>query len=279
MTSEKELKHSKGESGKIPDKLLSIPGIEQAIELVEEHAWRRTLDYVAVEAEKGELGPELRRLWNDGSDKALDKFFREIDSFWADTEDGYLEDLAINAGPKIAELWGLSQACGEQLASLIYWKRSSSVPFKLVVNPKSGEVLPALPMELLHKNTLLLRPEGVQENHIYLDVTSLSYHVLRSAYGVILACRRGLGVPSRELKEGSPERIDTARAIQCAWRVDMGESPKQVARELGFRIYTSDNPSGSYPLFRKYLQRGREIQQKLEAFDIFLTQLDLGAGE
>jgi len=129
------------------DKLLSFPGIKEAIALVKEHAFFLAMDETLGAAIKGELGDDLRQLLNEESYGALDKFFQNefVESFMADTEDEILEGLAIEAGPKIAELWELSELAGERLSEFIYWGENPSLyiaqpywlPFVLVVNAKN----------------------------------------------------------------------------------------------------------------------------------------------
>ena len=105
------------------DKLLSFPGITQAIALVKGHAHFLAVEETMDAAARGELGDELRELLNDDRDDALDRFFETdlVQSCIAESEDEFLEELAIRAGPKIAELWELSEVAGGRLAELIYW--------------------------------------------------------------------------------------------------------------------------------------------------------------
>ena len=82
--------------------------------------------------------------------------------------------------------------------------------------------------------------------------------------------RKSLGVQKEDLREGAPETFDTTKALKCTELADSGKSNKTIARELNFSIYTRDNPSGNYPLFRKYLKKGLEIREKLSALENFL---------
>jgi hypothetical protein len=38
-----------------------------------------------------------------------------------DLSDELLESIAVEAGPKIAELWNLSERAGDRIAEIIYW--------------------------------------------------------------------------------------------------------------------------------------------------------------
>jgi len=268
------------------DKLLSFPGIKEAIALVKERAFFLAMDEALDTAIKGELGDDLRQLLTEGSDKALDKFFQNgsVESFIADTEDELLEDLAIKAGPKIAELWELSEPAGERLTEFIYWGKNSHLdieqpywlPLVLVVNAKKPEAMCTLRkkyIEFLRRNAVVVPPEGMQDGHIYLDVTYLPYQALPLAYRAVLFCREQLEIQKQDLREGALPSADAEKALKCV-ALQRSKGTKEAAKELGFRIYVSDNPSGSYPLFRKYLRLGYLIKRKLDMLDVFLSSLE-----
>ena len=268
------------------DKLLSFPGIKEAITLVKEHALFLATDEALDAAIKGELGDDLRQLLNEESYEALDKFFQNelVESFTADTEDEILEGLAIKAGPKIAELWELSEPAGERLSEFMYWGENPSIyiaqpywlPFVLVVNAKNPEALCTLRKkytEFLRKNAMVVAPEGMKDGHIYLDVTYLPYQALMLAYKAVLFCRKQLEIQRRDLREGALPSADAEKALKCV-ELQRSKGSKEAAKKLGFRIYASDNPSGSYPSFRKYLKLGRLIERKLDMLDVFLSNLE-----
>ena len=267
-------------------KLLSFPGIEEAITLVKEHAYFLAIEKTVDAAAEGELGDALRQLLNNESCEALDRFFEDalVESFMADTEDEMLEDLAIEAGPKIAELWELSEPAGEGLSDLIYWGKNSCLwlaqpywlPFVLVLSTEKPEALFTLRTkhtELLRKNAVVVSPEGMKEGHIYLDVTYLPYRALGRVYGAVLFCREQLQIRRQDLKEGALPSADTGKALQCV-ELQRSKGSKEAAKQLGFRIYSGDNPSGSYPLFTKYLNLGNLINRRLDMLDAFLFSLE-----
>ena len=266
------------------NKLLSIPGIKQAIKLVRDCAWLCAIDETLDRIENGELGADYRQLLNKTSAEDMDKFFDDefLDSYLSDTIDEWLEWFAHTAGPKIAELWDLSEGAGDELAWLIYWGKHLYgtryfLPFVLVTDTKDARAIRAFRekyMDYCQKNAVVVSPKGMQPGHIYLDVTFLPYRSIPEAYGAILLCRRCLGIRNRDLREGAPESVDTERALKCVRMSEMGLPSKEIARKLGFSIYSADNPSGSYPLFGKYIKRGREIQRKLEALSTFLMSLE-----
>jgi len=258
------------------DKLLALPGVEEAIKMVRRYALKGAIEDAWVRQ-------FLKRLPGEDAEKfTLDDTMVDYD-----TADELLESLAHEAGPKIAELWNLSEHAGDKLAKIIYWghdtlpegmeasfrKEPYFLPFVIVANTKEPEASRALSckyLEFVRKNTVIVSRKGMMPGHIYLDVTYLPYDAVHLAYRGVLLCRQCLGLQKQDLREGAPETIDTTKALRCADLVDAGKPGKEIAIELGFRIYSADNPSGTYSLFRKYLKRGREIRTKLDALDHFL---------
>lgn len=270
----------------LTDKLLSIPGIRHAIKLVRDYAWLCAIDETLDRIESGELGNNYRQRLHKTRAENMDKFFEDgfLNSYLGDSIDEWLEWFALEAGPEIAELWELSEGAGDKLAEVIYWGQSSPfakqsylLPFVLMTDAKDPQVVRMLGekyLEFHQKHAIVISPKGRQQDHIYLDVTYLPYRSLHEVYEAILLCRQYLRIQSKDLREGAPASIDTKKALQCTRLADMRMPSKKIARELSFTIYSRDNPSGSYPLFRKYLKRGREIQQKLDALSTFLAELD-----
>lgn len=268
------------------DKLLSFPGITQAIALVKGHAHFLAVEETMDAAAGGELGDELRKLADYNSLEAIDRVSEDevALSFMADTEDAILEDLALEAGPKIAELWELSEPAGERLSEFMYWGGTLGthatqpywLPSVLVVNTRKREAVATLQAtytEFLRRNAVVVPPEGMKDSHIYLDVTYLPYKALSFAYRALLYCREKLGIQKQDLREGALPSVDGETALKCL-ELQRSKGAKEAARELGFRIYTSDNPSGSYPLFRKYSKKGRLIEHRLVMLDEFLFSLE-----
>jgi hypothetical protein len=268
------------------DKLLSFPGITQALVLVKGHAHFLAVEETMDAAARGELGDELRKLADYSSLDAIDRVSDDevAQSFMADTEDEILEELALEAGPKIADLWELSEPAGERLSEFMYWGSILGtqatepywVPYVLVVNTGKREAVATLQAayrEFLRRHTVVVPPEGMKDGHVYLDVTYLPYRALTFAYGALLYCREKLGILKQDLREGALPSVDGEMALKCV-ELERSKGAKEAARELGFRIYTSDNPSGSYPLFRKYWRTGRLIERRLAILDEFLYGLE-----
>ena len=250
------------------DKLLAIPGVSEAIKMVRRYALKGAREYVWVSR-------FLQRLLRENAEK----FVLDDSNLDYELSDELLESLALEAGPKIAELWNLSERAGDRLAEIIYWgenafprvetplgRNTYLLPFVLVVNTKEPKTLHALN----YKGATLIPHKEMSPNHIYLDVTSLPYDAFHLAYRSIVSCRHSLGLQKNDLREGAPETFDTAKAIKCAELADMGNPSKEIARKFKFTVYDEDNPSGTYPLFRKYLKKGREIREKLSALEKFL---------
>lgn len=273
------------------DKLLSFPGITQAIALVKTHAQLLAVEETVNAAERGELGPELRDLANDVSLDAIETVleYGVAQSFMEETADEILDSFALEAGQKIAELWELSEPAGERLSEFIYWGETIRsyaakpfwLPSVLVVNTRKPEAVSTLHTsysEFLRRNAVVVPTEGMKDGHVYLDVTYLPYKGLSLAYEAVLYCRDKLGIHPDDLREGAPASLDGQMALKCA-ELEKSKGAKEAARQLGFRIYTSDNPSGSYPLFRKYSKTGRRIQRRLAALDEFLYGLEDNLGK
>jgi hypothetical protein len=268
------------------DKLLSFPGITQAIALVKGHAYSLAVEETVDAAARGELGDKLRRLAAGKSLDAIDRILKDevAQSFIEETADAILEELALEAGPKIAELWELSEPAGERLSEFMYWGRTLGthatepywLPYVLVVDarkPKAVDTLRKTYTEFLRRHAVVTSPEGMKEGHIYLDVTYLPYRALPFAYRALLYCREKLGIQKEDLREGALPSTDGELALKCV-ELERSKGAKEAARELGFRIYTSDNPSGSYPLFRKYCKTGHLMERRLAILDEFLYSLE-----
>lgn len=261
-------------------RLLSIPGIREAIGLVEFEARKQAIKEALKAGEKSKFGEKLRLLLRENNSESKEKFLDDdlIKSYIGDSIAELLETLAIKASPKIAELWGLSEIDQDFLVDFFYYGDDdhSFMPLKFVI--KSYDL--TLPKKILDGS---LEPKivdavvgntgAMQNGHIFLDVTYLLYESLRSAYGTLLIMRERLGIECQDLQVGAPESIDTEKALACVDLAELGYTQKEIAKELDFPISCEDNPSGSYPLLRKYLKRGREINKKLEALGSFLDSV------
>lgn len=258
---------SKKPSRNTTDKLLAIPGIKEAIKMVRQYAFKGARE----EACNRQF---LRVLLRDNEDEFV---FNESGIDY-ELFDELLESLAQEAGPKIAELWDLSERAGDLIAEIIYLgekalknnkhlqKNDYLFPFVLIANMKD----PQISQRLLYQRAIVTSREDMLPDHIYLDVTYLNYDAFLLAYKDITPLRQLLGLQKKDLREGAPEAFDTAKAIKCAEMADEGKPPKKIARELGFPIYTENSFIGTSPLLGKYLKKGREIREKLSTLENFL---------
>lgn len=266
-------------------RLLSLTGIREAIRFVEQHAENLAVDDTLSAAQRGELGDDIRELVRDQREHALDEFFETdvAQAYMSEREDVFLEELALAAGPKIAELWELSAPAGDRLADLIYWGVNTLLvtdkyywsPLVLIVEAKDAEqerTLRAIWHEFDRAGIIIAASEGIQAGHIYLDVTYLPRDVLLRAYKAVASCRKHLHIRPQDLREGASASIDGDKALRAAALQD-AEGSKKAAEKLGFRVYKNDNRAGSYPLFRKYAKSGRILEQRLDALDAFLSSL------
>ena len=121
--------------------------------------------------------------------------------------------------------------------------------------------------------TILITPEEMRADHIYLDVTFIDYKTLQNTYRAIKRCRQLLGIDISEVKTGAPESMDNLRALMCARLEERGYSRKEIAESLDFKIYKQDIPSGTYPLLHKYLRVGRKILKKLNKLEAYIHEL------
>lgn len=272
------------------EKLLALPGIGDTVDLVREHAWVCTVDEAINKGVEGELGDEVRQIIKKPTVEALQKFLSHeiVEMYMNDSVDEWLELLAVEAGPKIAELWNMSEAAGQRLSRIIYWGERSLTSIEANISPvvlllegeKQLQLVKDHRQELQDKGVITISANQVQKGHVYLDVTELPYGSFRSAYKVIGLIRRYLGIKKKDLQAGAPSRIDTQKALEAIYLKNIHKSSKSIAKQLGFRIYSSDNPSGSYPLLHKYLKLGKELEERLVELDKFLSgipaKIDMG---
>jgi len=268
-------KKKKKQDQNATNKLLAISGVKEAIKMVRRYALKGAREDAWVQQ-------YIHRLPREDADQ----FILDDSTVDYDLSDTLLESLAWKAGPKIAELWNLSETAGGRLTEVIYWGQyilfGEKIPYgeddyfrSLVIvanmkDPKAIRKLSREEYESIPKNTTIVSRKWMLPNHIYLDVTYLPYDSLHMAYRSAIFCRQWLGLQKKDLREGAPETFNTAKAIRCAELADAGKSGKEIARELGFQIYTVDIRSGTYPLFRKYLKKGRELRVRLTALEDFL---------
>jgi len=210
---------------------------------------------------------------------------------------------------KIVELWELSESAGRvllkkwveikpmALTEQEYWEllsemdaaplgrfggdrkdnseneENSSVQIMLAEEESNIKVLKKLGEELVQKGGELLALDMAKKGHIYLDVTEIDYKGFCKAYRAIKLCRSELGMTTRDMRRGAPESIDETRALLAAEAERSGLRRKEIAKRLDFKVYTGDNPSGSFPLLHKYIKVGRKIADKLDKLEAYLQEI------
>jgi hypothetical protein len=216
-----------------------------------------------------------------------------------ETDEERFRDLKLKIAGKVAELWELSPMMGQYLIQrwveakpklkvelreddLRYLEvglsselkgRGEDLELEILFTGKDVSELSEMNRRLERSDTRVITEKQIRKEHLYLDVTGLSYKDLRCAYEGIAKCREMLGVELREVRRGAPESMDFTRALLAAVWVERGFSRKEVAKMLGFKIYRGDVRSGTYPLFQKYLKAGRWILHRLTKLDEYIHEL------
>jgi hypothetical protein len=126
---ERQLAHGENQQQKgWTKRILNLPGIADAIELVKEHAWVHAVNEALDRRAKGEFGKNAIKVLKKPPNEALSELLSDelVCSYLGNSNDEWLEMLAFKAGPRISELWGLSERAGEYLTWLIYWGEQAS---------------------------------------------------------------------------------------------------------------------------------------------------------
>jgi hypothetical protein len=114
--------------------------------------------------------------------------------------------------------------------------------------------------------------DHIPKGKIYLDVTETTNQRLRSVYRAIKLCRQILKIKHEDLRVGAPKSFDTGKALEADLLKRMGKSNKEIARQLGFKIYY-DLPQGTFSHLYKYVKRGKEIDKRLGNLESYLSNL------
>jgi hypothetical protein len=145
--------------------------------------------------------------------------------------------------------------------------------FVLAENNSEKKNLNELNSKLENNEAKLVTIENMRQGHIYLDVTFIDYKALRNAYESVKTCRKLLDLETSDVRRGAPESMDFTRALAAARGEERGLSRKELAKIMGFKIYTGENPSGSYPLLQKYLRVGKWILKRLNKLEEYIHEL------
>ena len=187
-----------------------------------------------------------------------------------ETDEERFYDLKLKIARKVVELWELSTTMEQYLIERWVEARPK---LEVLFTGKDVSELPEVNSKLECSETRVVTEEETRKEHLYLDVTWLSYKDLRNAYQAISKCRKMLGLELEDVRRGAPRSMDFIRALSAAVSEERGFSRREMAEMLDFKIYREDIPSGTYPLFHKYLKAGRPILRKLKQLDEYIHEL------
>ena len=217
-----------------------------------------------------------------------------------ETDERKFYDLKLKIVKKVAELWELSPMMEQYLIqrwvddkvklkdgvelgdNYFLWGEVFSDPKKttghdleleILYTGKEVSELTDINQRLEDFEAKVITEKQIRKEHIYLDVTGLSYKDLRNAYQAITRCRKMLGVELKDVRRGAPESMDFTRALIAAHEEEAGLSRKEIAEIMDFKIYTEEVPSGTYPLLQKYIKVGREISRRLKKLEEYVHEL------
>jgi len=248
--------------------------------------------------------PGLSRTWVVLFENAL---WAKEENGWDDNK--YTEFL-LKGISKIVELWSLSYEAERTIIKQWLTKPIGTEGFHTILNNKRGiskkkvsdkplklfkklkTKSPELESEILISNNtgdklnikkinkeikkakaIIQVIPNLNDEHLYIDVTTIDYKSFIKSFKGIGECRKALHITKSDMKKGAPSSIDIHRAFLVAELRRRGLTRKEIANELGFKIYTQDNPSGSHPLYYKYLKIGKDYSNKMHQLEYYLRDL------
>ena len=194
------------------NKILSQPGIEDAIITTQDYAFERAIFKTIEQGARGDFGRKLKALVKSEEKDAIDRFLEheEVDlAIWDNYED-FLIELAFDAGLKIAELWELSESAGKLISLVIYHDRRDweakvedfYTRLVMLVSTKdveNNEDFIKRSREIEKQGFTVSASEHVSKGRIFLDVTEVTNQRLRSIYKAIELCRQILKIKQPSL--------------------------------------------------------------------------------
>ena len=160
-----------------------------------------------------------------------------------------------------------------------YKKWNQNVEFIVADEESNIQGLQRIRKKLSKRGAELLPLSMAKKGHIYMDVTEIEYRRFSRAYSTVRLLRDIFGISNTKIRRGAPESIDEFKALLAGEADKLGVSKKEIAEFLGFRKYIRDNPSGSYPLARKYAQKGRVIVDRCDELHRYLKEISGAADE
>jgi len=251
-------------------KVEKIPGLERAFS---------DISFYSAFAMSGEIGEKREERWKEVARKGIRKASelfglsdadeRLLVKEWIDNK--ALRSKAWEAFPE------LKREALRLFRSRVTGKGNSKLGenVKIIIAEEESNIqgLQRIRKQLSKRGDELLPLSMAPKGHIYLDVTEIDYRTFSRAYSAIRLLRDALGISSANIRRGAPESVDEMKAM-IAGMLDLAGMPKKEnAESLGFKIYTEENPSGSYPLARKYIKKGREIAIKCFKLETYLKEI------
>lgn len=269
------------------NKILSQPGVQDAIDLTQDYAFERAVFEVIEQGARGEFGDKLKALIESEEKDSIDRFLehKSVDLAISENYVDFLLAFAIKAGPKIAELWGLSESAGELISSVIYagkdWKAELEYFYARLVmlvsvkDVENDKDFTRRCREIEKQGFIVGASEHIPKGRIFLDVTEITNQRLRSIYKAIELCRQILNVKHEDLRAGAPKSFDIEKALEAYFLKRMGKSHMEIARQLGFKPYENAYLEDTAPHLYKYLKLGKEIDERLGTLESYLKGFHL----
>jgi hypothetical protein len=273
-------------------KVEKIPGMYHALKLISEYSFmgcgKDMNEY------SGDKGKEIRRkgirkisqVWelSDSAEKVLVQEWVEAEAKPLDVKefvDGSLMILFEKEAGKSGIVEPKGNGLNDENDSERRLEDKIDADIKIIVaeEEQNSEEWKQKCGDLDEKGATLLSSNMVERGHIYLDVTDIAYERFHKSYKVIRSLRDILGIQKRDIRRGAPQSINDERALVVASLDRDGVGRKAIANHLGFKIYSRDNPSGSYPLVHKYVKVGKGLLRKLNELEDYLKEITGIEGE
>lgn len=267
------------------NKILSQPGVQGAIDLTQDYAFERAVFEAIEQGARGEFGDKLKALIESEEKDSIDRFLEYKMAALAISENyvDFLLAFAVEAGPKIADLWGLSESAGKLISLIIYagtdWETKPEhfyAPLVMLVSTKdveSNEDFTRRYREVEKQGFIVGASDRIPKGRIFLDVTEITNQRLRSIYKAIKLCRQIHNIKHEDLRTGAPKSLDINKALEADFLKRMGKSHKRIARQLGFKTYRNAYLKVTAPHLYRYLKLGKEIDERLGTLENYLKSL------
>jgi hypothetical protein len=268
-------------------KILSQPGIQDAIDLTQDYASERAVFEAIEQGARGEFGDELKALCESEEADSTDRFLEQesVDLAISENYEYFLMPLAVEAGPKIADLWELSESAGKLISLAIYDERDWEAEVEdvyarpvLLVSTKDVENnrnFTRCYREIEKQGFIVGASDHIPKGRIFLDVTEITSQRLRFIYKAVKHCRQVLNIKQKDIRAGSPKFLDGEKALEADLLKKQGKSHIEIAKKLGFKIYRNDYDQDAAPQLYKYKKLGKALGERLNTLEKYLKSLQL----